>query len=446
MLLIPYNLLFSAGFLLVLPYFVWRLVRRGKYTEGFWERFGFYPDSLRSVLAGHRVVWVHGVSVGEVNVALRLIEEMHARCPDLRFVLTTTTSRGYQVARQKAPEGCAVSYYPVDFLPCVASAFRTFKPVLLILTEGEIWPNAIWMAARRRIPCAIANADLSEKSEHRYRQFGFLFEQIFAHFQWVFTRTDPDKIRFEGLGVRASALHTVGSIKFDVAIPTRPLPFNARAVLEKGGLVNRRILVVGSTHEGEEEIILHVFNRLRLWVPDLFLILAPRHDERCPSVEKLLQEANIPFVRRTDRPLEASSLFPDPCDCLLINTTGELRAWFEAATVIFIGNSLTWDRKGGHNIVEGAVTGHPVVFGPNMEDWQYVADLFLREVACVQVRNGEELEERLLMLLQNPHRCAQIAERAARLIAQNTGAARKTAEILLSSLQQNVRTGEGKPK
>ncbi len=429
-----YNFFFSLGFLLALPFYAWKMYKRGKYRDGIKERFGIYPRKLREELAGREVIWIQAVSVGEVMAALKLIDEIKLKFPAAKVLLTTTTARGHQVALQKVPGDVSVAYYPLDFYAPVLSAFLTFRPRLILLMEGEIWPNMMWMARRAGVPVGLANADLSPRSERRYQRFGFFFRPIFRIFTWVFAQTETDTRKFPPLGVEPPAVRLVGSLKFDTAVPTKPLELDARAMLlSKGFAAERPILVAGSTHEGEEEVIIRVFHELKRQFPSLFLVLAPRHDERTRDVETVLNRVGLKYVKRTDFEGEETVSLSE-CDCLLINTTGELRAWYEAATVIVLGNSLV-GHKGGHNIIEAAVTGHPVLYGPNMQDWAQIAREFVRARAAIQVSGEAELGEKLSELLGDPSQREVIGKQAKALIESNLGAARRTAQIIGESIQ-----------
>ncbi|MDL5054758.1 3-deoxy-D-manno-octulosonic acid transferase [Oscillatoria laete-virens NRMC-F 0139] len=433
MIFVLYNLLFSTAFLLALPFYAWKMIKRGKYRDGFLERFGVYPRKLREALHGREVIWVQAVSVGEVMAALKLMEELQGQFPGAKILLTTTTARGHQVALQKAPDNVAVAYYPLDFYAPVLSAFLTFRPRLILLMEGEIWPNLLWMAQRAGVPVGLANADLSRRSERRYKRFGFFFRPVFRIFSWIFTQTQDDEKRFAPLGVRPEAVRTVGSLKFDTAMPTKPLPLDARKLLRDQGVAEGcPILVAGSTHEGEEEVVIAVWQKLREQFPALFLILAPRHDERSGEVATLLKRSGANCVRRTELTPDAGGQLAQ-ADALLIDTTGELRAWYEAATVIVIGNSLV-GHKGGHNIIEAAVTGHPVFYGPNMQDWEQIAHDFVRAEAAVQVADANELCGQLARHLEDAALRRDIGQRARALIDANVGAARRTAEIICESV------------
>jgi len=428
-LLILYNFLFSLVFLLALPFYAYKMVKRGKYRDGILERFGVYSPALRKELRGKTVIWIQAVSVGEVMAALKLIDELKAQYTQAKILLTTTTARGYQVATQKVPADVVVAYYPLDFYAPVLSAFLTFRPQLILLMEGEIWPNMMWMAKRAGIPVGLANADLSRRSERRYKRFGILFRPIFKIFTWVFTQTREDEGRFDPLGVRKEALQTVGSLKFDTAIPTRPLPFDAGKLLILCGVGQARpIFVAGSTHEGEEEVIIRVYQKLKEQFPSLFLILAPRHDERTKEVEAILDRFGVGYSKRTEM-VESGVIDLAGSDCLLINTTGELRAWYEAATVIVIGNSLV-GHKGGHNIIEAAITGHPVIYGPNMQDWEQIAAQFVCAGAAIQVATEDALILEIAGLLNNPSQKEEVGQKAKDLILKNMGAAKRTVEII----------------
>ncbi|MDZ4816886.1 MAG: 3-deoxy-D-manno-octulosonic acid transferase [Verrucomicrobiota bacterium] len=421
-----YNIILVLGFLIALPFYLFKMWKRGKYKDGFSQRFGYYPDEIKSFCQQNPVIWVHAVSVGEVMATLKLLQSLRSRFPEVHLMLTTTTSRGYQVALNKVPEGVKVGYYPLDFLPCVRRALDTLKPAYIILMEGEIWPNMVWEATRRGIPCALANADLSPRSEKRYASGGFFFRDVFSRFNKVFTQTIEDEQRYRAVGVSPESAVTVGSLKFDASIPEKEQNKDIGLILEEAGAGTKPIWIAASTHPGEEEIVLDVFIRLKSGVPNLFLILAPRHDERTAEVEGVLKRKGLKWIRRTDCGVKNAQ---DDCEVLLINTTGELKLFFPKSTVIFIGNSLV-GRKGGHNIIEAAITGKPVVFGKNMQDWQQIADAFIKAGAGVQVEDGEELFTEVKRLILSSADRETIATHAAELIQNNLGASMRTAKLI----------------
>ena len=275
-----YNLIWPIGLILFLPGYIVKMFRRGGYRKNFWQRLGFYSGRQAERLRGIRPVWFHAVSVGEVNIALKLIQELRGRQPDLRCALTTTTTTGYALARKSVPLWIDLLYSPLDFWPVMQRAFRLINPKGIVLIEAEVWPNLVAEASRRRIPLILANARLSPKSERRFRQFKTIVTPIFQKLDLICVSTDEEAKRWRDLGVAKNRIQVLGSIKYDTDEQSIAAA-EPRAFLNKVGInPNRPILLGGSTHRGEERIVADVFCRLRQKFPSLFLVIAPRHVER----------------------------------------------------------------------------------------------------------------------------------------------------------------------
>lgn len=416
------QLLFAIGFLLSLPFYLLKMLRRGNFARGFWQRFGIYSAELRREVGDGGFVWIQAVSVGETRVALLLIERLRRRWPDLRVALSTTTSTGQAVARKQAPPGVLMIYFPLDFLPCMNRALALLRPRLVVVVETEVWPTLVLQSKRRGVPVAMVNGRMSEKSYRGYRWLGGLSRRVFGAFDLLCAQGPRDAERFRKLGTRDEALHTTGSLKFDEAQMPSPLGAQAKEFLRACGAGDDRpIWVCGSTHAGEEEIVFRVLRELRAKFPALFLVLAPRHPERTREVVAVAQQCGVSLTLRSE-PARTGT------DCLLLNTTGELKAFYEAATVIFVGKSLRG--RGGQNIIEAAATGAPVLFGPAMQNFEAIADEFVRAGAGVQVADEAALRPALEELLAKPERRREIAERARQAIAQGSGAAERTVEAM----------------
>ncbi|CAN5472796.1 3-deoxy-D-manno-octulosonic acid transferase [soil metagenome] len=417
-----YNLLFPLVLLFFLPGYLVKMLRRGNYREKFGERLGFYDRATRRTLSGGRRAWVHAVSVGEVMIALKLLATMKPREPALRVVLTTTTTTGFALARQRAPDWAEVLYTPLDFWPIMRRAFSVIRPLRIILVEAEIWPNMATIAQRRRIPLALVNARLSPRSERRFRRFRSFVRPYFQKLDLICVPEPQDAVRWQSLGARADRLHTVGSIKFDPE-NVAPQAEQPRALLATLGVdPSRPILLGGSTHRGEEEILGRILLALRREFPALFLLIAPRHVERVREIEEQLQASGLTTARWRD-----TAPAPAP-DCLLLDTTGELRDWYPVATVVFIGKSLT--THGGPNPVEAIVADRPVVFGPHMENFDRLAAALVEAGGALQPGDEAALRKVLADLLRDPERRERLVERARTVLDQHRGATERTALLL----------------
>lgn len=430
-----YNLLFAVAFVLSAPYYFLRLVRRGGWRRDFGERFGRYGSRVKVALTNRHVLWLHAVSVGEVNLCLQLIRALEPRVPNLKLVVSTTTSTGRGELEKRLPPHIAAIYYPVDLRRCVSRALKTLHPEAVVLIEAEIWPNFLWSLRARRIPVFLVNARLSDKSYRRYRRFGFLFRPLFATFAGVGAQSEADAQRLVALGCRPEAVRVFGSLKFEAARVEERRLLDAAALLRQIGVpAGAPVLVGGSTHAGEEAILAEVCQRLRRRFPDLFLVLVPRHCERGKQVGEALRQRGVRFLYR--REISTTTRLPErSLDALVVNTTGELKYFYEEATVVFVGKSLT--AEGGQNPAEPAVLGKPVVFGPNMQNFAGIVASFLREGGAVQVRDAAELEATLADLLANPARRAQLGAAAAHVVKTRAGALERTVEMIVAGIPRD---------
>lgn len=427
-----YNLLFTCFFLLSAPFYFLKMWRRGNWRRGFAQRFGHYDTKLKQSLTNRHVLWIHAVSVGEVNLCTQLIRALEPRAPNIKIVVSTTTSTGMEELRKRLPRHIEKIYYPIDRRQSAERAIRTIGPEAVVLVEAEIWPNFLWRIQEKSIPLFLVNARMSERSYRNYRRFSFLFRPIFAGFTGVGVQNETDAKRLEQLGCRPEAIRVVGNMKFDAArIDERPLLNIDQFLRQLGVSSSSPILVGGSTHDGEEAILADLFLRLRSRFPELFMILVPRHFERGKEVGKQLNERNIRFVYRTE--ISAQTEFkPGDLDCLLVNTTGELRYFYKPASVIFVGKSLT--AEGGQNPIEPGALGKAMVFGPNMQNFPSIAADLVASNGAVQVNNSVELESAIAELLSDKERAAQLGRNALAVVHRNRGSIERTVDMIVQHL------------
>ncbi|MES2570590.1 MAG: 3-deoxy-D-manno-octulosonic acid transferase [Verrucomicrobiota bacterium] len=423
--LFVYNCFFPLVFLALLPGFARRMLRRGNYRKNFGQRLGLYRDPDRLPFERGDWTWIHSISVGETLVALKLARQMYHHDRTLRVVLSVTTSTGFAVAWQGREEWLEVVYNPIDLISIAREALDTFRPGRVIFIEGEAWPNLLAECRRRGIFTALVNARLSPRSGARFRRFRRWTGPIFAMLDRIAVPEQEDIARWESLGAVPESLRHTGNIKFDLAAAgtgTRAEEF--RALLRPLGVTDAtRIIVAGSTWAPEEEMLLNIFAELRREFPDLFLILVPRHVER---VSSLPTGGSLRITRRTALPSA------DPCDVLLVDTTGELRDWYELATVVFVGKSMPGIAEvGGQNPAEPAILGKPVLFGPHMENFAPVVQLLLAHDAAVQVADSTALAKAIRTLLSDPARRHSLQSRAASALSAHQGATERTAKLLL---------------
>ena len=419
-----YQFLFTIGFLLMLPKFLLRMRRRGGYGAHFAERLGSYAPDVAARLAETPRIWVHAVSVGEIYVALGLIAEWRRRRPADRFVLSVTTSTGRALAEKNLPKEDVLVYFPVDFPPVVRRAMRAIRPRALILIECELWPNLLRRAARAGVPIALINGRISERSFRGYRKLRVFTRRLLPLAGRLCVQTAADRDRLLELGAPADRLVVTGSAKYEVAQRDADAEAKARAALRAlGWPEDAPVLLGGSTWPGEEEALLDLLRELRGAFPALRLVIAPRHAERTESILPLLCARGLSVARRS-RP-EPGAATPD---VFLLDTTGELKNFYAAADVIFVGKSLA--EHGGQNPIEPALCGRAIVVGPNMENFPAVMADFLQAEALVQVRDADGLERAARALLADPARRVNLGNRAVDLVREKSGALGRTADLL----------------
>ena len=417
-----YNLLWPIGLLAILPQYLVKMVRRGNYGPKFGQRFGIYSREVRARLARSRPIWLHAVSVGEVNVALKLASAVRALNPGMEFALTTTTTTGFAVAKKRAPEWIEVLYSPLDFYPIIRAALRAIHPRQLVLVEQEIWPNMVGEARATGISVALVNARLSPRSECRFLRFRRYVRPLLRQLDLVCVQNPDDVARWGKLGVDVRTIEMTGSIKYDHAASESECGQQRDFLSVLGVALDAPVLVAGSTHRGEEGIIARVWQDLRKEFPNLFLVVAPRHTERAGAISQMLLKRGISASLRSTIKPQA------PTDALIIDTTGELQQWYALATIVFIGKSLA--TSGGQNPVEAINAGAPVIFGPHMENFAALSRALLEGNGAVQINTESELTSTIRDLLQNPARRDGIVRSGREVLHVHQGAAARTAQLL----------------
>ncbi len=429
-----YNILVNLAVLLFAPFYMIKLWRRGNWVQGFRQRFGRYNAKVKQSITNSHVMWIHAVSVGEVNIVIRLIDEIEKRLPNLKIVVSTTTTTGMAEIRRRLPGHIQKIYYPIDRRKWVQRSLRTMHPEVLILVEAEIWPNFLWRAQEMKVPTFLVNARISESSYRGYRRFSGIFRGLFKGVSRVCCPSQTDAERLYKLGCRKDAVHVVGNMKFDTAAPAHGKKLNVREMLDRIGVArDALILVAGSTHDGEEALLAEAFLKLKQRFPKLFLIIVPRHHERGREAGRAVKSRGVSLIYRRDlRSREQHAV--DGVDCLLVNTTGELRFFYEIADVVFVGKSIT--SKGGQNPIEPAALGKAIVFGPNMQNFRAIVPEFLEAKAVRQVASAAELEPAIAELLADPRQRAEMGRRAQSVVEKNYGAIKRTVDVIAERMRQ----------
>jgi 3-deoxy-D-manno-octulosonic-acid transferase len=418
-----YNLLWPLGLIFFLPGYLVKMFRRGNYRDKFGQRLGVYEPQLRARLYWKKSIWLHAVSVGEVTIALKLARQIHELNPDLHCVLTTTTTTGFAFANKSACDWIEIMYSPLDFWPIMRRAFAAIRPKKIILVEAEVWPNLVAEAHARKIPIALVNARLSPRSEKRFQMFLSFVAPIFRQLDAVCVQNPEDVEKWKALGVSADRIHPFGSIKYDPedveADPELP-----REILAGFGLEKRTVIFGGSTHSGEEKVLAEVFRALKRDFVDLLLVLAPRHTERTSEIRRELEGIGFNMALRSQPPAVDPFL-----DCVLIDSTGELRHWYGVATVAFIGKSLL--ARGGQNPAEAILAGKPVLFGPHMENFAALANALVAQGGAIQVTSATDLRRAMTQLLANPDQREAMVQNARKVLDTHRGATARTAQFLV---------------
>jgi 3-deoxy-D-manno-octulosonic-acid transferase len=410
-----YSAVLTAGALLGLPYFVYRGLSTGKYWPSLRQRMGFLPASLNP--GGEASIWVHAVSVGEVIATRALLPLLRETFPGKPVFVSVTTLTGRQVAERQLRDADAIFYCPFDWRFAVRRVVSRIRPQALLVVETEIWPHMLRVCHDAGAATILVNGRISDGSYGRYRLIRPFLRRFLRHVDCFCMQNSRYAERIIDLGADPDKVRITGSLKFDAVVPGQGGSSAATRLLPPG----RPVLVAGSTLAPEEEILLETFEALRNAHPDLFLVLVPRHPERFDEVAKLASARGLEVVRRSS--LEAPAL---EADVMVLDTMGELASMYGAADLVFMGGSLApW---GGHNLIEPAAVGKPVVFGPHMSNFQEIAASFLEADAAIQVSGREELLEVIDRLMRDDAERTALGERAKNLVEANRGAGKKTIE------------------
>lgn len=413
-----YQLLLFIGLIGLIP----GAFLRRRLPHRFWSmRLGNYPPDVITPLKGKQAIWIHAVSVGEVIAAQPLIEHFLLNHPQNPVVLSTITPGGFDVIKRRFGSRVTAIYFPLDFSWCVARAFEAFNPAILLLMEFEVWPMVVRRAGQRAVPVVVVNGRVSPKAFDRYRRVRRFFKATLREVdQWLMqSREDADRVI--ALGAPTDRVQVLGSLKWDASLGTRSQPEAVSQLLQRLKLDPKQVVVVaGSTHRGEEEAVLKAFSALRKQLPQACLIIAPRHLERVGEVERLIQQADL----RASRLSQPNGHW----DVGIVDSFGQLPAYYALATLVFIGGSLI--PHGGQNPLEASSQGKPVVFGPFMHNFKGIAHQLLAHHAARQADNSQALSAVLCTLVQQPSEMAAMGEAARQLTERFQGATQRTVEAV----------------
>jgi 3-deoxy-D-manno-octulosonic-acid transferase len=421
MVLFFYNLALLAVLVAGAPWWLWRMATTQKYREGLGERLGRVRERLNSVY-GKPIIWLHAVSVGEVLAVSRLVHEIDTDFPGFRLLISTTTRTGQELARTRFGSE-RVFYCPLDLPWAVQAYLKALKPRMLILAETEFWPNLLNGCFRRDTPVVVINARISDRSWPRYQMLRRLWRPILGRLTRVLAQTEIDAQRLIALGCDPQSTSVSGNLKFDVRAAQ---PAKAATLLKAhgGGL---RFFVAGSTLDGEEAALLAAWPRLLAAQPNLVMVLAPRHPERFAAVAALLQSSEIAWSKRSDWERDSTTAPLKPGQIVLLDTIGELASVYALAAVSFVGGSLI--DAGGHNPLEPAQFGVPIVMGPYYANFRAITD-DLRADDAIRIAPQDELADSIVALLSNPSDAQAMGERARQVFEQQSGATERSIAAL----------------
>lgn len=412
-----YNVLFFLAVPFLLARIFWRGLREPNYRLRWSERFSRNLPSAPKL----RPVWIHAVSVGETVAATPIVNHLRERFPSIPILVTTTTPTGAATAESRFGDSVLHAFFPYD-LPSVINRYVAhFDPRLLILMETELWPNLLRRCRERNTPVVIANARLSQQSASRYRCFPSITGAMMSSIDYFATQTMDDRERFISLGAEASAVVTTGSLKFDIELP--PSIAECGHALRRLLGENRAVLVAGSTHDGEEEMLLQAFAELRIRHADCLLLIAPRHPARFDRVAELCRKQGFRVARHSRG---------EPCGpevaVYLVDSMGELSSFYAAGDVAFVGGSMV--RRGGHNVLEPAALGVPVVVGPYTYNISEIVTMLQSVGGLIVAENAAALAACLEEWLASSAARDRAGAAARRMVAQHGGAAAKISRII----------------
>lgn len=425
-----YTVLLLLSGLGLLPHVLWRCWRGATYHQDLAERCGYGIIPPTAVQAGSGCLWFHAASVGEVQGVRPIIARLHQCLPELPIVLSAFTPAGKQMAQRLVPEAALVFVLPLDLPWLMRRLIRRLRPRALLVQETELWPNLFRAAARQQVPVVLVNGRLSTRAFRHYQWGRPLMRRVLADVTLLLVQSAEGAQRFQHLGADARRMHVAGNTNIDRALLATVQPRTPHALTAL--VTGRRLLVAGSTHAGEETVLLSVYRRLQTQYPDLLLVLAPRHVERVETVLRQVQAQHCRAVRRSQcEHLHTEDLAGTTV--IVLDTMGELATLYSLCTVAFIGGSLV--PIGGHNALEPAVFAKPLFFGPYMDHFSELAALLQQAGGAIQVHDEAELYERLADCLTHPEVASAMGQRALEALAANRGALERTTQAVQALLR-----------
>jgi 3-deoxy-D-manno-octulosonic-acid transferase len=415
--------LYSAVFYLIIPFILLRLFWRGfktpEHRRRWSERFALYHESH-----SQGVIWFHAVSVGEVEALFPLVKAMQTQHPDTPILITTMTPTGSARVKAVLQDSVSHVYVPYDLPDAVYRFMQHFKPIVAVMIETELWPNLFAYCGKHNISLYIVNARIAAKSVTNYQKLSAWIQPALAQVRFIATQTQADAEHFIAIGAKPDKVKNLGNIKFDVEIPQTTIEQGLQ--LKAQLFHNRFVWLIASTHKDEEIIFLRLYQTLKAQIPELLLVMVPRHQQRFAEVKKLC-EAQLNTVTRT-----ANTMVTTTTDVYLVDTIGELKLFYATADIAFVGGSMV--SAGGHNILEAAAVGVPVLFGPFMANFKAIADGVLQQQAAIQCQTEQDVLNAVLALYQQPETRAELIANGKLFMHSNQGAVTKIVQLLESVL------------
>ncbi len=409
-----YNFLLTVLLIITIPYFLLRSLVSKQFRKALPQRLGFFQSS-----SFKRPTWVHAASVGEVFCSIPLLKKIKREFPDSKIVLTTMTFTGNETAKIHVPEADRILFVPIDHPLIIRRTIEKIQPGLLLIAETELWPNLLRSFGKRRIPVILFNGRISQKSFRRYLLFKFFFKEYLKYISHFLMQTEEDRERVVEIGVEFKKTKVVGNLKFDQAFPSFTQKTLGEMAESLGLRGEKKVLIAGSTHSGEEEILVSLYKELRKIEPNLLLILAPRHLERLDEVERILKKEGISWQRKTSFPIGRGRSDQESPHVILLDTMGELTTIYSLGTLVFVGGSLV--QIGGHNPLEPLFFKKCVLFGPYMFNFLEISGRLIETGGAIQVSGEEELFSQLRRLLSNERAREEMGEKGYQFLRKHQG-------------------------
>ena len=432
-----YNILLIAGSLVLIPFFGLKMLMTGKYRQSFRQKLGALPPEGMPTLAGNPRIWIHAVSVGEVTAAAPIVSVLREKLPRACIILSTGTETGQAVARRLIPQATAFLYFPVDLPMVVGRVIDRIAPHLVVLTETELWPNFLRHCTKRHIPAVMVNGRISPRSFRRYSRTRFFWSDVLRSVLEIGVISEVDAQRIRSIGAAPEKVRVMGNAKYDILASRVSGELWSAKAAELKMPPDSKVFVAGSTHDGEETIVLEVYRTLlRKW-PEVRLIIVPRHPERGKNVHALVTASGLPCILMSE--IRAGRR-PEG-EVVVVDVIGELFSLYSLASVVFCGGSLV--PKGGQNILEPAAWGKVVLYGPFMEDFMDEKTLLEEVGAGIPVQNAEELLEEVKKMLTNPVELRRRGMEGQRRVLSSRGASMRYAAMILRALDRSQQTTGG---